>query len=230
VVCRWGAGEPLRILAIRDELLTRPFDLPAAWWPEHPSVIGGRDRLAGGTWCVSDVAAGRSALVLNGLHRREGAPSRGQLPLAAIAAGESWAQDVDYRQMASFALVLAAQSGITTWSWDQVELSRVDLTPDQHVITTNGVDPADPRTARFRPLFASRPWYDVVTSTAPSPEPSALVVRRDVEGHSYGTVFGQLITASPHELRTSWSVTPWLAGTWTEQSWPGRTASEAMRG
>jgi hypothetical protein len=224
VVCRWGEGEPLRILAIRDELVTRPFDLPAAWWPEHPTVIGGRDRIAGGSWCVSDLVTGRSALVLNGRQRRDGAPSRGQLPLAAIGAGESWTQDVDYTQMASFTLVLAARSGITVWGWDQVELGRTELTPDLHVITTDGVDTDDPRTTRFRPLFASRPWYEVVTSTTPSPDPSALIVRRDVEGNTYGTVFGQLITGSPAELQVRWSATPWVDGTWAEQSWPRRPA------
>ena len=222
VVCRWAENEPLRILAIRDELLTRPFDTPAAWWPEHPTVVGGRDRLAGGSWCVSDIVTADSALVLNGRQRRDGAPSRGLLPLAVVSAGESWAEDVDYRQMASFILVLATPSGITVWTWEQLELSRAKLTPGTHMITTEGVDAGDPRTTRFAPLFATRPWYDVVTSTAPSADPSALVVRREVAGNTYGTVFGQLITALPAGLQIRWSASPWLAGTWREQSWPGR--------
>jgi Transport and Golgi organisation 2 len=210
----------LRILAIRDELVTRPFDPPASWWPEHPTVIGGRDRLAGGSWCVSDVVTGRSALVLNGRQRRDGAPSRGTLPLAAVGAGESWTQHVDYPLMASFLLVLATPSGMTVWDWDQAALSRVELGPGTHMITTDGLDPSNPRTSRFAPLFASRPWYEVVTSATPSADMSALVVRREVEGNVYGTVFGQLITASAGELRISWSATPWTDGSWTEQSWP----------
>ena len=70
VVTRWAADEPLRILAVRDELVSRDFDDPDAWWPEQPGVIGGRDRQAGGSWCVTDVATGVTALVLNRIERR----------------------------------------------------------------------------------------------------------------------------------------------------------------
>src|SRR5215475_4284789 len=64
VVLRWTTGEPLRILAIRDEFVSRDFDPPGAWWPEQQGVIGGRDRLAGGSWCVSDPRTDVTALVL----------------------------------------------------------------------------------------------------------------------------------------------------------------------
>jgi uncharacterized protein with NRDE domain len=224
VVCRWAENEPLRILAIRDELVSRPFDPPAAWWPEHPTAIGGRDQLAGGSWCVSDIVTGHSALVLNGRQRRDGAPSRGLLPLVAIGAGESWTDHVDYPQMASFTLVVATRSGITAWSWDQVALSRVELAPGMHMITTDGLEASNPQTTRFRPLFATQPWYDVVTGTRPSADLSALIVRREFAGNVYGTVFGQLITSSPGELHIRWSATPWVDGSWTDQSWPRRVA------
>jgi hypothetical protein len=219
VVLQWTTGEPLRILAIRDEFVSRDFDPPDAWWPDQPGVIGGRDRLAGGTWCASDPRTGVTALVLNRRERRTGTPTRGQLPLAAVRAGEAWPDLVDHRQMASFTLALAAPDGVTVWTWDAAELRSVTLTPGQHMITTDGVDADDPTTARFAPLFATKPWYEVVTSTTPSDDPSALVVRHEVGGDVYATVFGQLITAEEGALRISSSATPWIDGSWSEQSW-----------
>jgi uncharacterized protein with NRDE domain len=220
VVTQWAADEPLRIVAIRDEFVTRAFDPPGAWWPQQPTVIGGRDRLAGGSWCVSDTSSGITALVLNRRERRDGTPSRGVLPLVAVDAGESWPDLVDHRQMASFNLVLAGPAGVTVWAWDAAELRRVDAGPGMHMITSDGVDADDPKTVRFAPLFTAQPWHDVITSTAPADEPSALLVRREVDGNVYATVFGQLITASHGALTVASSATPWIDGSWTEQSWP----------
>jgi hypothetical protein len=219
VVTEWIAGQPLRILALRDELTTRAFDRPAAWWPELPTVIGGRDRLAGGSWCVSDRRTAVTALVLNRRERRDGTPSRGVLPLAAVAAGRAWPDRIDHRQMASFNLVLAGPAGVTAWTWDAAELRRVDLTPGQHLITSDGIDADNPRTAAYAPRFATEPWRDVVASTTPSDAPDALVVRHELNGDVYATVFGQLITASPGALSIESSATPWEAGTWTDESW-----------
>ena len=103
VVCRWSAGSdfPVQMLALRDELISRSFDLPGAWWPDEPDVIGGRDRQAGGSWCVSDVRSGVTGVVLNRPERREaapGAPSRGVLPLLAVRHGDGWPESLDARR------------------------------------------------------------------------------------------------------------------------------------
>jgi hypothetical protein len=220
VVCSWTAGKPLRILALRDEFVSRSFDPPGAWWPDQPTVIGGRDRVAGGSWCVSDVASGATALLVNRRERRYGTPSRGLLPLAAVAAGAGWPAQIDHREMASFNLVLAGPSGVVVWVWDAQSLSRMDLAAGTHMITSSGVDSTDAKTERFAPLFAGGPWLDVVSSCEPSSEESALVVRHSVEGDTYATVFGQSITAVPGSLQVSHSRTPWVDGTWVEESWP----------
>lgn len=223
VVCRWSAGEPVRILAIRDEVVSRDFDPPDEWWPSQPGVVGGRDRLAGGSWCVSDAASGTTALVLNRVERRDGTPSRGVLPLAAVAAvaaGARWPERVDHREMASFNLVLAGPGGVTAWTWDAVELRRLDLGAGTHMITSGGVNGDDAKTAAFAARFESEPWLDVVTSCVPSDDAAALVVRHPFETDVYATVFGQLITAAPGVLRISYSRTPWQGGTWTDASWP----------
>jgi uncharacterized protein with NRDE domain len=71
----------------RDERLDRAWDPPGPWWPESPGIVGGRDRMAGGTW----MALGASGVVAAALNRpgslgpAEGKRSRGELPLLAAA-------------------------------------------------------------------------------------------------------------------------------------------------
>jgi hypothetical protein len=221
VVCEWSADEAPRLLALRDEFVGRDFDEPGPWWPDQPTVIGGRDRLAGGSWCVSDYVTGTTALVLNRFEKRDGSPSRGVLPLTAVAQGTRWPDAIDVHGMASFNLALVDSSGVVVWEWDGLELRRLDLAPGLHVITSPGVDADYPRTRRFAPLFAAKPWLDVVTSAEPSGDDSALVVRRVVGDRTYATVFGQLITAVPGSVEIAYSRTPWVADSWQRQRWPG---------
>ena len=83
-----GSAWPVTMLAMRDESPTRPWDPPAAWWPERdPAIRGVRDREAGGAWLAASDDAGL-AVVLN---RWEDVPSadgtwttRGVLPLDAL--------------------------------------------------------------------------------------------------------------------------------------------------
>jgi hypothetical protein len=142
------------------------------------------------------------------------------LPLAAVAAGRAWPEKVDHRGMASFNLVLVEPDGITAWTWDAVELRRLELGAGIHMITSRGVDGDDAKTAAFAPRFAAEQWLDVVTSCAPADDLAALVVRHPFENEAgetdyYATVFGQLITAAPGELRLTYSRTPWVEGSWT---------------
>ncbi len=221
VVTRWQPGEPLRILALRDELVSRAFDLPAAWWSDRPDVIGGRDRTAGGSWCVSDVRTGVTALVLNRTERRTGTPSRGVLPLAAVSAGDNWPDHVPHQAMASFTLVLAAPDAVTAWTWDASELRRIDLDAGAHMMTPAGVDPDDARArAHQTALSDDGAWLDVVGARTPSDDPGALVVRHETPHGVYATVFGQLITSTPGSLRLEYSRTPWERHGWLEQAWP----------
>jgi len=65
VVLGLEASEHYSLLfgANRDERHARP-SAPAAWWPDHPHVLGGRDLVAGGSWLAVD-RRGRLAAVTN---------------------------------------------------------------------------------------------------------------------------------------------------------------------
>ena len=219
MVTSWIAHEPVRILAIRDELVSREFDEPGRWWPDRSAVIvGGRDRLAGGTWCATDVASATTALVLNRTERHTGTPSRGVLPLAALEHGDAWAEHVRVDDMASFTLVVAGPSGVTAWTWDTSELTRADLGPGVHLATARGVDTDDAKTARYRDRFEHEDWFDLVTAETPADDRSALLVRHEFETDTFATVLGQLITAVPGRLDLRWSRTPWDTPGWVSDT------------
>ena len=81
VAWRASARRPLIVAANRDEAHARPT-APAAWWPDAPRVLAGRDLMAGGTWLGVD-RRGRFAAVTN---LAGGAPSVGQRSRGALVA------------------------------------------------------------------------------------------------------------------------------------------------
>ncbi|SDF40929.1 Transport and Golgi organisation 2 [Blastococcus fimeti] len=214
VVVRRSDGGPTEILAVRDEMVGREFDSPGRWWPELPDVVGGRDRVAGGTWCATDVATGVTALVLNRYHERPaapGAPSRGVLPLLAAVHGHAWESHVRLDGMAGFLLVLAAPDGLRSWEFDGSRLARTGHGVGTHVFTSGGQE--DRKGELWREPFAQAPfpgrWRELVQEQQPAEDPAALVVRREREGRVYGTVFAETLDARPGRLRLEYSRQPW---------------------
>lgn len=224
VVVRWSGGQPARILALRDELADREFDDPGPWWPGQPDVVGGRDRVAGGTWCATSVRTGTTALVLNRLAKRQadpGAPSRGLLPLVAVEHGDLWRKHIALDGMASFLLVLSTPDGLTTWDFDGEVLTPNDHPAGTHMITSGG--PEDRKAEWHLSAFVAAEfpdgWRALVQGAPPSQDPGALVVRRQVSDPELGTfvfatVFGELIEAAPGRLRLEYSRTPWTTQPW----------------
>jgi uncharacterized protein with NRDE domain len=80
VAYKYRPSYDLVIAANRDEFYDRP-SAAAEFWKEAPSVLGGRDLMAGGTW-LGITKKGRFAAITNyrdPASQREGAPSRGHL-------------------------------------------------------------------------------------------------------------------------------------------------------
>ena len=224
VVIRWAPGHPVRILALRDELASREFDLPDSWWPDQPSVVGGRDRSAGGSWCVTDVDAGVTAVVLNRPERRTalpGAPSRGLLPLLAVRAGPAWRDEIGLAPMASFNLVLVTPQSVQWWAFDGAALVEERLGAGTWMFTPRGrrTHPLDPR---LLAEDARTAWRDVVAAAVPSPDPTdGLVVQHPIGDDSYETVFGQVLLTRPQWMRLDYlrAVARNPGGAWSTQTW-----------
>ncbi|TCK58227.1 NRDE family protein [Curtobacterium sp. PhB136] len=152
-----GSDWPITMLALRDESPTRPWDPPAAWWPErNPSFRGVRDRQAGGAWLAASDDAGL-AVVLN---RGEDVPSadgtwttRGLLPLNALQ-GSMPGGDGSTPTTRAFNLVRATSSGASVVSWDGSGVRTTALDAGVHMVTHG--EPNDsgvPRIGRWLESF-----------------------------------------------------------------------------
>jgi Transport and Golgi organisation 2 len=170
ILRRPGAPWPVFIGANRDERLDRAWDPPAAWWPDRPGVVGGRDRDAGGTWMAAN-DAGVVATVLNrpgSLGPAPGKRSRGELPLLALehATAEAAAAAIAALPAAEwrpFNMVLA-DSGSRAFFLRGVGAGRPEALPlPEGVSMVTALDPNDrssPRTARHLPRFRAAPPPD----------------------------------------------------------------------
>jgi len=180
-------GEPVRVLAVRDEDRDRPWRGIGAWWPERDGVVGVRDDRAGGAWLAIDPAARRLAVLLNreDLSGRgdDEVVSRGSVPLDAVGDGIP-----DRPATRGFNLVEVDAAGAQLVEWDGVVLRRSPLAPGTHMIAHHAVDdPGTPRIARWLGAFREAgvaegpewwtPWLAVIEKAAHEPEAS--VLRRD---------------------------------------------------
>jgi hypothetical protein len=236
-----GARWPLLVAAVRDEFVGRPWDPPAAHWAGSASV-GGRDRVAGGTWLAVAPAGPGSpgpalAALLNGAPLPPPAagtrPSRGALPLAALAGVPlpERSQLVGYDR---FHLLLASSAEAAVASWDGVALTHSKLGAGDHILVNDGVDQVgDPLVPHFAPLLAGaatpdpRPglppaqawgdWIGLLAGDGLAPDdPRALIVRRDYAGRAYGSTSASLVALRRHQVRYDFTGAPGPAATWRE--------------
>src|ERR1700722_16093771 len=82
VVWRVHPRYPCLVAANRDEFHARPT-ARAAWWPDRPQILAGRDLEAGGSW-LGVTRTGRFAALTNYRDpERRRAPAAGAAPSAA---------------------------------------------------------------------------------------------------------------------------------------------------
>ena len=80
VVSRMVPEWPLIVAANRDEQYARPAD-PVTVLRERPRTLGGRDRLAGGTWLALNEHGVVAGLTNQPMQRSPSGRSRGAIPL-----------------------------------------------------------------------------------------------------------------------------------------------------
>lgn len=194
-----GAGEPVRLLAVRDEDPGRSWDPLGAWWPAHPEIVGVRDRRAGGAWLAADPAAGRVAVILNRADvvtaPDESLASRGHVVLDAIRGTEPVSGEP---RTHGFNLVEVDARGAHVTMWDGRTVRRVDLAPGIHMIAHDDVD--DPETARIaawhdafgEPAVGDErwwePWLDTLERTSALGSVDDRAIVRDNRPFGYPTL------------------------------------------
>ncbi len=231
-----GTAWPVLLGAVRDEFVERPWDPPAAYWPDHPGVLGGRDRTAGGTWLAVDPDRRHPAIgaLLNGrpLPLVDGArPSRGGLPLHILTHPDPPADLTGYD---AFHLLRATLTRVEVWTWDGTSATHQLLTPGDHIVVNDGVDAdEDPLVPFVRPVLAhaatpqpssGRPtaaawadWIELMDGGDIDPtDPRALLVRHERDGRVYGSTSVSLVGLGVDEVRYDFTANPGKHAVWRE--------------
>ncbi|WP_036284219.1 NRDE family protein [Microbacterium luticocti] len=200
-----SSHEPVRLLAVRDEDPTRPWQPLGAWWPDRPGVVGVRDVRAGGAWLAMDAAGPRLAVLLN----RASPPvpdgvtqlSRGGIVLDAVAGRSPHPSPA----VLGFNLVEVAPQGVRVLTWDGVSRSETSVPPGVHMIAHDDLDDQrTPRIVAWRDAFAQvadepdwqRAWLDVLGRSARLGPDDDRAIIRDNRAHGYPTQSLLLCTAT----------------------------------
>jgi hypothetical protein len=214
-----AAAWPALVAFVRDEDRHRETDPPGFWWPEQPTVLGGRDRRAGGTWLAVDVATGALAFLLNrfepelmDVHPVDPI-TRGAIPLRALEAGEAFDPDeLPLEHHEPFHLTRVTRAGATHWQWDGSRLEADELGPGTHVVASRGEQLNGEHERRVRELarFADAavpdplpelasaeawgPWISLLDGRTAQPDAfDGLVVHSTRERPGFGTVGATLV-------------------------------------
>jgi uncharacterized protein with NRDE domain len=152
---------PLILAGNRDEFHDRPA-VPLGIWPERPTIAGGRDLQAGGTWLAA-APDSRLGVVTNfrdtTARPLPNAPSRGELvtgylssPQSAAAFLEGLTPDLD--RYAGFNLLLADADELRYVS-NRVDGRDRALPPGIYGLSNGALDEPWPKLVRARERFAT---------------------------------------------------------------------------
>jgi Transport and Golgi organisation 2 len=221
-----GAPWPLLLTAVRDEFVDRAWDPPAPHWPDlAPGVVGGRDRVAGGTWLAVRPDRPAVAALLNGvrlaLPSNGVRPSRGGLPLAVLTE-RARLNAADLAGYDGFHLILGTPTAVTVWSWNGQRVRRSELAKGNHIIVNEGVDTGtDPLVPHFQPLLERlpsplppeaswQPWLDLLRGDGlAGDDPRALIKRRQVADRTYGSSSASVVgLPADGNVRFAFTATP----------------------
>ncbi|WP_323185680.1 NRDE family protein [Kitasatospora sp. NBC_01287] len=140
-----GSAVPVLLLAVRDEYTDRQWLPPGRHWASRPSVTGGLDLTAGGTWLAvtPGSAPGTEAVaacLLNGFGRSvpQQRLSRGGIPL--IAAGGQVLTSSRMERYDPFHLILARPSGVRVISWSGSSMEEHELPAGLSVVLNDGLE------------------------------------------------------------------------------------------
>jgi uncharacterized protein with NRDE domain len=151
-------GLELVVAANRDEFFDRPA-LPAAFWPDRPDLLAGRDLRAGGTW-LGVTREGRFASITNYRNprdRKTDAPSRGALVgdfLSQRARPEDYLRAIepDARKYNGFSLLSAAKGEL--WFFSNYDTRAFCVPPGIHGLSNHLLNEPWPKVTRSKAWLA----------------------------------------------------------------------------
>jgi uncharacterized protein with NRDE domain len=160
ILVAWRAHPdyPLVVAANRDEFFARPT-APAAFWPEAPKILAGRDLEAGGTWL--GVTRDRRFAALTNFRdpaqQRKGAPSRGALVVDFLAGDETPQACLDRiealdRQHNGYNLLLG--DGASLWWSSNVAAESRPLQPGVYGVSNHLLDTPWPKVGAGKTALA----------------------------------------------------------------------------
>ncbi|MEY3202055.1 MAG: hypothetical protein RIR70_1605 [Pseudomonadota bacterium] len=217
-------GSPLVAAANRDEVMSRGTR-PAAFWPDSPDVLAGRDTLHGGTW-LGVTRAGRFAALTNyrdPSNARDDTPSRGQLTAAFLRSGISPEEYLASLQASAsryngYNLVFGDRNSL--WYFSNIEGRGRALSPGIYGLSNHLLDTPWPKVARaksaLRESLAALPWRDPLFTllrddtlapdhelprTGVSLEWERLLSAAFIRGGSYGTLSSTVVVQSDQHTR-----------------------------
>lgn len=160
----------LILAANRDEFYRRPTSA-AAYWPDRPGVVGGRDLQAGGTWLAVS-RSGRLAALTNYRDPAAAAPdalSRGQLVqgfVCGAAAPEDYLAEVHHRRRAYNDFNLIVADGEQMWYLGSRAADPRPVAPGIHGLSNHLIDTPWPKVAGGKAALARLAAADEVAPDA----------------------------------------------------------------